>query len=53
MTTTDQETAAKNREPLRTLARHRRFGKELRFATNAIPDVLGTVRVGDPVELLD
>jgi hypothetical protein len=52
MTTTDQETGERNREPLRTLARYRRIEQELRFATNLIPDGPGSIRVGDPVELV-
>lgn len=53
MTTVDPDTAVKGREPLRTLARRRRFGKELRFAVNVIPDTVGaTIRVGDEVEVL-
>jgi uncharacterized protein len=52
VTTTDQETGERGREPLRTLARHRRIGQGLLFATNLIPDTTGTVAVGDPVVLL-
>ena len=50
VTTTEQETGERGAEPLRALAAHRRFGQELRFATNLIPDGTGTVAVGDPVE---
>lgn len=52
VTTTDQRTAARGREPLRTLARHRRDGKHLLFGQNMIPESTGAVRVGDPVRLL-
>jgi hypothetical protein len=31
----------------------RRFGKELAFGQNLIPDAGGLIRVGDPVEILD
>jgi uncharacterized protein YcbX len=53
MTTTDQESGERRREPLRTLARHRNVDQQLLFAVNAIPDGPGTVRGGDEVELLD
>ncbi|MFC8018711.1 MOSC domain-containing protein [[Kitasatospora] papulosa] len=52
VTTTDQRTAARGREPLRTLARHRRDGKHLLFGQNMIPESTGAVRVGDPVRVL-
>jgi len=50
VTTTDQETGERGHEPLRTLARHRRVGQQLRFATNLIPDAVGEIALGDPVE---
>jgi hypothetical protein len=53
VTTTDQETGERGREPLRTLARHRNGERGLMFATNLIPDNRGTIRAGDPVEMLD
>ena len=53
VTTTDQSTAERGREPLRTLARHRRFGDKLVFGQNLVPESPGSVRVGDPVKLLD
>ncbi|MET9293433.1 MOSC N-terminal beta barrel domain-containing protein [Streptomyces sp. NPDC003077] len=52
VTTTDQHTAERGKEPLRTLARHRRFGDQLVFGQNLIPRGAGTIRVGDPVEIL-
>ncbi len=52
VTTTDQETGERGREPLRTLARHRNVDQGLMFATNLIPDTPGRVAVGDPVEPL-
>ncbi|MFJ8822647.1 MOSC domain-containing protein [Streptomyces sp. NPDC102467] len=52
VTTTDQETAERGKEPLRTLARHRRFGDQLCFGTNLVPESRGSVRVGDPVTVL-
>ncbi len=53
ITTTDQQTAERGREPLLTLARHRRFGKQLVFGQNLIPEGTGVIRVGDPVRILD
>ena len=50
ITTTDQETGARGKEPLRTLATYRKFGGEVFFGRNLIHDALGTVRVGDPIE---
>jgi uncharacterized protein YcbX len=52
MTTNDQETGEKGREPLRTLGRHRTIDQQLLFGMNLIPDNLGTLRVGDAVELI-
>lgn len=53
VTTTDQLTAARGKEPLRTLARHRNQDGRLVFGQNLVPERTGTVRVGDPVALLD
>ncbi|MFJ9887088.1 MOSC domain-containing protein [Streptomyces sp. NPDC091287] len=52
-TTTDQRTAERGREPLLTLARHRRFGRQLVFGQNLVPEGTGVIRVGDPVRILD
>ncbi|GAU67340.1 hypothetical protein SSP35_04_04280 [Streptomyces sp. NBRC 110611] len=52
VTTTDQYTAERGKEPLRTLARHRRFGDRLVFGQNLIPRTTGTIRIGDPFEIL-
>ncbi|MFF0200338.1 MOSC domain-containing protein [Streptomyces sp. NPDC005017] len=52
VTTTDQGTAARGKEPLHTLGRHRRFAGSLVFGQNLVPLTLGTVRVGDPVRVL-
>ncbi|MGK5681124.1 MOSC domain-containing protein [Actinoplanes sp. URMC 104] len=51
VTTIDQETAEKGRQPLRMLGQRRRFDDGLLFAINLIPDMPGTVRVGDPIEV--
>ena len=50
VTTTDQETGERGREPLRTLARHRKVKQELLFATSLIPNGHGHIAVGDRVE---
>jgi uncharacterized protein YcbX len=51
VTTVDQETAEVGREPLRVLARHRRYDAGLLFGINLIPDVVPgetpVIRVGD------
>lgn len=52
VTTTDQDTARRGKEPLRTLARHRRFAGKLVFGQNLVPESGGTLRVGDPVTIL-
>ncbi|WP_329129374.1 MOSC domain-containing protein [Streptomyces sp. NBC_01476] len=48
ITTTDQATGERGKEPLRTLARHRKSGSQLVFGQNLIPEHSGTLRVGDP-----
>ncbi|MFI5641580.1 MOSC domain-containing protein [Streptomyces goshikiensis] len=53
ITTTDQSTAERGKEPLKTLARHRRIGKSLAFGRMLVPVRLGTVRVGDEVRVLE
>ncbi|MFG3496378.1 MOSC domain-containing protein [Streptomyces sp. NPDC047928] len=53
VTTTDQRTAARGKEPLRTLTRHRRFGNQLVFGQNLVPEGTGTLALGDPVRVLD
>ncbi|MDI1318783.1 MAG: MOSC N-terminal beta barrel domain-containing protein [bacterium] len=55
ITTTDQLTAVRGKEPLQTLATYRRDQHEptnVNFGTNLIHETKrGTLRVGDPVEL--
>ncbi|WP_367325141.1 MOSC domain-containing protein [Streptomyces sp. HUAS ZL42] len=53
VTTTDQHTAGRGREPLLTLGRHRRIGGKLVFGQNLVPLTHGTIRVGDPVTVLE
>ncbi|GAA4092021.1 MULTISPECIES: MOSC domain-containing protein [Streptomyces] len=52
ITTTDQATAVRGKEPLRTLARHRRIGGSLAFGVLVIPENTGTIRVGDAMKVL-
>lgn len=52
LTTIDPDTLARGKEPLSTLARHRRADSKVLFGVNAIPDGTGTIRVGDPVSVL-
>ncbi|MCH6159056.1 MOSC domain-containing protein [Streptomyces marispadix] len=52
VTTTDQASGLRGKEPLRTLARHRRFGDRLVFGQNLVPEQTGRVRNGDSVEVL-
>lgn len=47
ITTTDQTTGEREREPLRTLATYRRVGTRVLFGQNLTHDGPGTLRVGD------
>ncbi|MFF3937132.1 MOSC domain-containing protein [Streptomyces phaeofaciens] len=51
VTTTDQTTAGRGKEPLYSLARHRRIDGKLVFGQNLVPLSRGTIRVGDPVHV--
>ncbi|TDC97059.1 MOSC N-terminal beta barrel domain-containing protein [Actinomadura sp. 7K507] len=53
ITTTDQRTAERGREPLRTLATYRTRDRGIQFGQNCVPRTLGTLRPGDPVEVLE
>ena len=54
MTTINPDTAAKGKEPIATLARHRRWDGKTWFGVNLVPDSHGVgLRVGDDVEILD
>jgi uncharacterized protein len=54
LTLVDPLTAARGKEPIATLARHRRWDGKTWFGMNLIPDTPGVVvSVGDSVELLD
>ncbi|MEV5934890.1 MOSC N-terminal beta barrel domain-containing protein [Streptomyces sp. NPDC052079] len=50
VTTTDQKTGRRGKEPLHALAARRQPGGELLFGQNLVPLSPGTIRVGDPVE---
>lgn len=53
MTVTDPDTGRRGKEPLRTLARHRRFDGLTWFGMNLVPDTPGAVvTVGDEAEVL-
>jgi len=49
VTTTDQATAARGTEPLRTLATYRKVDGEVTFGQNAVHESTGGLRIGDPV----
>ncbi|TDB87945.1 MOSC domain-containing protein [Actinomadura sp. KC216] len=53
VTTTDQETGERGREPLRTLATYRTRDGGIQFGQNCVPRRLGTLTLGDPVEVLE
>lgn len=49
VTTTDQETGERGKEPLRTLARYRNVDQKLLFGVHMRPIAAGVIRVGDLV----
>lgn len=51
MTTIDLTDLEAGKEPIRTLARHRRWDGKTWFAMQLIPDGTGVVRIGDEVEV--
>jgi len=55
VTTTDQETGdRRGPQPLLALGRYRKFGKDLLFGQNLVPESpYGTVRLGDEVTVLE
>jgi uncharacterized protein YcbX len=54
VTTTDQSSGQRNleKEPLKTLGTFRRFNNKLLFGENLVPRSLGTLRVGDELQIL-
>jgi uncharacterized protein YcbX len=53
ITTVDALTAKRGKEPLATLAKYRLHENETWFGQNCIHRSLGSIRVGDPVEVLE
>jgi uncharacterized protein YcbX len=56
LTTIDPGTAATGKEPIATLAQHRRWDGKTWFGVSLIPDSPrpgGTIRAGDPVQILE
>lgn len=54
LTTLDPQTAARGREPLVSLVRHRRWDGKSWFGMYLIPDTPGaSLSIGDPVEILE
>ncbi len=53
LTTIDQTTMATSKEPLQTLARYRKVDGKVMFGQNLIADQVGTIQVGDTVEILE
>lgn len=51
MTTVDQETAARGKEPLKSLATYRKKGNKILFGHNIIPMGIGNVKVGDTISV--
>ncbi|MGI5525787.1 MOSC domain-containing protein [Micromonospora sp. CA-259024] len=49
VTTTDQETGVRTKEPLRTLGRYRNVNRKLLFGLNLVPADSGPIAVGDAV----
>lgn len=52
VTTIDQRTGSKNKEPLKTLSTYRLRNNKIYFGQNILYKGLGTVRVGDVMQLL-
>lgn len=52
ITTTDQQTAERSDEPLRTLAKFRRAGNKVLFGMNLVTYGIGRIKVGDSIILL-
>ena len=49
LTTVDPTTRERGHEPIRTLARHRKWDGATWFAVQLVPEVRGTIRLGDRV----
>jgi len=53
VTTVDQATGERKREPLRTLSTYRTVDGQVLFGQNLVHEGRGVVRIGDPVDVLD
>jgi uncharacterized protein len=53
ITTTDQATAERGKEPLATLATYRKVERGVLFGQNLLHEANGTLRVGDRLEVLE
>src|SRR5262249_23570108 len=53
VTTTDQDTGDRGREPLRTLSRYRNVDQMLLSGINPPPASTGRIAVGDPITVVD
>jgi uncharacterized protein YcbX len=51
VTTIDQETAEKGKQPLRALGQHRNIDQGLMFGLNLVPERAGEIAVGDEVDV--
>ena len=52
ITTTDQDTAERFKEPLLTLSKFRNFNNKVMFGMNLVCESTGNVQVGDKIELI-
>ncbi|WP_337873348.1 MOSC N-terminal beta barrel domain-containing protein [Ignavibacterium sp.] len=52
ITTTNQDTAERNEEPLKTLSTFRRPGNKVLFGVNLVACGIGKIRVGDQINLI-
>ena len=52
ITTTDQETAERLNEPLKTLATYRKFENKVLFGMNLLHEGGGEIKIGDKIEIL-
>jgi uncharacterized protein YcbX len=51
ITTTDQQTAERNKEPLKTLSEYRKIDGKVMFGMNVVCIKQGIVKIGDKIEL--
>lgn len=53
VTTTNQQTAEKGKDPLKTLAKYRRVGNDVYFGQNLIHKGSGIIKIGDIIEVME